>query len=191
LVALLLLLFDGALAVAQPSTHRIVDPFFLIEYDPTNVHFDTIPPLIENRCPQLRGYYVKAWVYGHLKTHESEYFIVDGYVKIESEDHPGHFSVVQDDGYGYIIEIRAGGCVVEATPYVFFPDLNKGKNSAAKLHISDAVLAAISAELLERYARAFGGKNQFLKKIKTSGLSNLPSLIKKQLEEFDNQRQSH
>ena len=182
---LLLLLLSSTLIVAQSAARRVVDPFFFVEYDLADVHFEPIPALIGNRCPQLQNHYVEAWVYGHLKTHDAEYFIVDGYVKLESENHPSHFSVVPEDGFGYIVELREERCLVDPTPYVFFPELNKGKS---KFHLSDAVLDAISVELLERYAKAFGGKRQFLKKIETSDLHGLPAVVKKQLGQFEDQR---
>jgi hypothetical protein len=140
----------------------IHDPFFLIEYDPAHVHFAPIPAIIGDECPEMRGHYVRAWVYGHLKTPEAEYFIVDGYVKIESEDRPGAFSVVPEDGSGFLIEIRAGKCLVDPTPYVFFPELNKAKS---RIRVPDSVLDAISSELLKRYAKSFGGKRAFLQTI--------------------------
>jgi hypothetical protein len=179
---LLLLLLGNVVAAPQSTGNHVVDPFFLIEYDPANVHFDHIPKLIVSRCTQLRNSYVEGWVYGHLKTHEAEYFIVDGLVKVESQEPPGHVSVIQDDGFGFIVEIRPEECLVDPTPYVFFPELNKGVKP--RVHTSDELLDAISAELLERYARAFGGKQSFLRRIQNVRREKLPESLRRQLKSF-------
>lgn len=182
LCSVLLLLLGNAVATPHSAGSRVVDPFFSIEYDPANVHFDHIPKLIGERCTQLRNSYVEGWVYGHLKTHEAEYFIVDGLVKIESQKPHGRPSVIQDDGFGYIVEIRSEECLVAPTPYVFFPALNKGVKT--RVHTSDALLDAISAELLERYARAFGGKKNFLRRIQNVRREQLPESLQRQLKSF-------
>lgn len=177
-----MLLVVGTIAVAQTAGDRFVDPFFLVEYDLAHVHFDSMPAFIGHECPQMRDHYVRAWVYGHLKTSEAEYFIVDGYVKIESDDRPGVFSVVPEDGSGFLIEIRAEGCLVDPTPYAFFPELNKAKSG---IHIPDSVLDAISSELLERYAKAFGGKKAFLTSIGRVKREDLPASLRKELEIYE------
>jgi hypothetical protein len=150
-----MLLVVSTISVGQATGGRFVDPFFLIEYDSAHARFDRMPLGIGRECPQMRDHYVRGWVYGHLKTAEAEYFIVDGYVRTESEDRPGVFSVAPEDGSGFIIEIRAGGCLVDPTPYVFFPESNKGKS---RIRIPDSVLDSISSDVLGRYAKAFGGK---------------------------------
>jgi hypothetical protein len=176
-----LLLVVSTISVAQSAGGRFVDPFFLVEYDPVHVHFDRMPEVIGRECPQMRDHYVRAWVYGHLKIPEAEYFIVDGYVKVESEERPGVISVVPEDGFGFIIEIRAGRCLVDPTSYVFFPELNKAKS---QIHIPATVLDAISFEILERYAKAFGGKNAFLHRIQLVKREDLPVSLRKELEIF-------
>jgi hypothetical protein len=182
LCSVLLLLLGSAVAVPQSAVNRVVDPFFFIEYDPANVHFDHIPKLIGERCTQLRNYYVEGWVYGHLKTHEAEYFIVDGLVKIESQQPHGQPSVIQDDGFGYIVEIRPGECLVDPTSYIFFPELNKGVKP--RVHTDDALLNTISAELLDRYTRTFGGKEVFLRRIQNVSREKLPESLRRQLKSF-------
>jgi hypothetical protein len=177
-----LLLAVSTISVAKSAGGRFVDPFFLIEYDPAHVHFAPMPAIIGSECPEMRNHYVRAWVYGHLKTPEAEYFIVDGYVKIESEDRPGSFSVVPEDGSGFLIEIKAGKCLVDPTPYVFFPELNKAKS---RIRVPDSVLDAISSELLKRYAKSFGGKKAFLQRIQNVKRGDLPASLRKELESFE------
>lgn len=177
----LMFLVVSTISVAQAAGGRFVDPFFLIEYDPAHARFDRMPMGIGRECPQMRDHYVRGWVYGHLKTPEAEYFIVDGYVRTESEDRPGVFSVVPEDGSGFIIEIRAGECLVDPTPYVFFPDLNRGKG---RIRIPESVLDAISSELLQTYAKAFGGKKAFLQRIQGVKRGDLPISLRKELESF-------
>jgi hypothetical protein len=158
---------------------------FGIEFDANNVRFDVVPASVLKECSELRNHYVEAWVYGHLKTEDTEYFIVDGYVKIESEDHPGTFTTVQEDG-SFVIELRAGKCLVDPSPYVFFPELvAQGKNPKPKIQVTDQVLDAIWTELLQRYAKAFGGKRAFLRRIQKINREDLPHGLRGQLETFE------
>lgn len=178
-----MLLVASAISLAQSARHRFVDPFFLVEYDPAHVRFDPMPVVVGLECPQMRDHYVRGWVFGHLKTAEAEYFIIDGYVKVESENHPGVFSVAPEDGSGFIIEIRGRECSVDPTPQIFFPQLNSKAQS--RIQIPDTTLDAISSELLERYAKAFGGKKAFLQHIRGTKREDLPASLRKELELFE------
>jgi hypothetical protein len=167
---------------AQSPPVRPVDPFFLIEFNPAAVRFDAIPTSIPDRCLQLKDYYVQGWVYAHARAEGADYFVVDGYVKVGSEEHPGTFSVVQEDG-PVIIELRQKACSVDAAPYIFFPELNP--QHTAKVHISDKTLARLSSDLLQRYAKAFGGKSAFLQRIQEVKRDKLPTSLRCQLEIFE------
>jgi hypothetical protein len=82
---ILLCLITSAGATAQ---QRMTDQLFGISYDPKKVHFERMPSALVEKCPRLRDRYVAAWVYGHLKTADSEYFLISGLVEFE-EDKPG------------------------------------------------------------------------------------------------------
>lgn len=59
---------------AAPPTQLMTDQLFGIPYDPQKVHFEKMPPRLALQCPRLHDRYVTAWVYGHFKTADSEYF---------------------------------------------------------------------------------------------------------------------
>jgi hypothetical protein len=60
--------------------------------------------------------------------------------------------------------------------------LNKGKS---RIRIPDSVLDSISADVLGRYAKAFGGKKTFLQRIQNVKRGDLPASLRKELESFE------
>jgi hypothetical protein len=159
------LLTASAIAAAQNGPRRIVDPLFGIIYDPQKVHFDRTPPLLSSRCAQLRDRYTVAWFYGHLKTPDADYFVIDGYREPN----------IPEDAYGVTVEIRGSSCSVEPTPVVFFQSPSIQKNaSGPPMRRSDEVVAALSSELLQRYSSAFGGKKAFLGRVTPQFRDGLP-----------------
>jgi hypothetical protein len=144
-----------------------------------------MPSLINSQCPQLHDHYVRAWVYGHLKAPDAEYFVVDGSVRLESGDRPGVFSTVQEEGYGFLVEVRGAKCLVDPTPYIFFPEATKERGLKSTIRISESVLDDISADLLRRYAKAFGGKKSFLRRVTQQQREELPPVLRQQLKLFE------
>lgn len=71
--------------------------------------------------------------------------------------------------------------------FIFFPPelVAQGKNPKPKVHVTDAALDAIWAELLQRYAKAFGGKKAFLRRIQKVKREDLPHSLLVQLEKFE------
>ena len=178
-----MLLFNGVLSTAQSKTARLVDPFFLIRYDADKVHFDPMPSSVKDHCPEMRDHYIKAWVYGHLNTQDAEYFVVDGYIKPGSDDAPGA-SAVPEGGYGFVIKLQPGTCTVETSPNVFFPAATQGRSQSPKMMLPEAILDALSADMLKRYSKAFGGKKIFLKSIQIKR-EELPPSLRSELEKFE------
>jgi len=172
-------------AAGQSVPTSVIDPFFGITYNPTVVHFETMPSGIGKRCQELQGWrYVHAWVYSQVKTAEAEYFIVYGYVNVADEDHPGALSVAPEDDDGLIIEIRPGKCRVDQWQFVLRKETHPTKD-AAPMVLPDHVLNELAAELLDRYARAFGGKGKFLSRVSAQTKDELPPILRQQLNKFE------
>jgi hypothetical protein len=56
---------------------------------------------LKNRCSEVGDYHVKkAWVFGHLKTTDTEYFILFGYQREPSEENLKAVLVVPEDDDG-------------------------------------------------------------------------------------------
>src|SRR5271168_2389322 len=89
-----LCLITSAGASAQ---QRMVDQLFGILYDPQKIHFERMPQTLPAKCPGLRGRYVDAWVYGHLKTADSEYFLISGLMEFHEDKPGGARSVAPDE----------------------------------------------------------------------------------------------
>ena len=173
----------SAAAIAQGPLSSVVDPFFLIDYNPAIVHFKSIPAILSDRCKALQNFYADGWVYGHLKTADAEYFITYGYVKVDLED--GHSSIVvpeEDDGLA--IEVRGQGCRVDRAQFFLRKQLNPAKN-ATPIEVSDSVLDAIAADIVDRYVQAFGGKQKFLMHVTAFARNGLPPVVQKQLEKVE------
>lgn len=182
-----LILCGNLTLTAQTTQSRLIDPFFLIDYDSRNVHFELMPPMIETRCTSMHDHYVKAWVYGHLKTVDAEYFIVDGYVKRPSEE--GSSSrVVPEEGDGFFIELHGEQCSVLPAPSVLFEEAHVEKPAGERQTIPESDLNAIAADLIQRYVKAFGGRTAFLRQISQQARGELPPVIRKQLEIFEKAR---
>jgi hypothetical protein len=181
-----LVILNTSIVTAQSMHSQLIDPFFLIDYDPNKVHFDPMPKTISNRCRDMHDHYVRAWVYAHLKTADAEYFIVDGYIQIPSKDDPGASSAAPEEGYGFFIELGTSKCAVDPTPAVFFRAANLGRGPTQRtITISESALNAIAVDLIQRYAKAFGGKKAFLERISQQAREELPPVLRKQLDIFE------
>ncbi|HVO79154.1 MAG TPA: hypothetical protein VMT28_00405 [Terriglobales bacterium] len=185
LILLGLLMFNGAVAAdPQPMPSKIVDPFFLIPYDPAKVHFEQMPTLVRDRCPELRRRYFRAWVYSHARTDDAEYFILYGQIRVPSEKHPGQFTTPLEDDDGLIVALRGNECLVDQWQFFLRKKINPAK-AATPIPASDDDLDAIAADLLRRYQKAFGGKKSFLDRITPEARHELPPVVLKQLEMFE------
>ena len=97
-------------SVAQSPT-LMGDPLFGVTYDPAKVRFEEIPPLLPEKCAKLKGRYVAAWVYGHFKTTESEYFLISGLIKVQEDKPGGAWSISPEDDDGLIVALQGSKCL--------------------------------------------------------------------------------
>lgn len=185
--SILLWLSGVVVATAQSLPSLVVDPLFLIEYNPAKVHFESIPSIIPKQCPRLRDFYAEAWVYGHLKTPDAEYFIVYGYTKVPTEEHPGSYAVVPEEDDGLAVELRNQSCRMDQAQFFLREKINPAKK-ATPIAVPDSVLDAIAEDIIDRYAKAFGGNENFLRRVTPLARNDVPPVVRKQLAKLE-QRQ--
>lgn len=176
-VANVVVLLSSALVMAE----SLVDPFFAIKYNPAEIHFEPMPAIIKNHCPELRRDYAKAWVYAHTKTADTEYFIIYGYMN--AQDHSGKVSAYPEEDDGLIVALRGSKCLVDQWQFFLRKEINPAKN-ATPIRASDDVLNQLAADLLRRYERAFGGKEDFLRKVNPRSRQELPPVVRAQFEAY-------
>src|SRR5580658_1185909 len=102
---LCLVLLGLATSTAASAQQRMTDQLFGILYDPEKVHFDRMPPTLPEKCPRLQGRYVAAWVYGHFKTADSEYFLISGLMEFQEDKPGGARTIAPEEGDGLIVAL--------------------------------------------------------------------------------------
>jgi len=178
---LFLLLLCFAAEFVAHAQKVMGDPLFGIAYDPQQVHFEEMPPVLTQKCPRLRGRYVAAWVYGHFKTYDSEYFVISGLVEFHEEKPRAARAIAPEEGDGLIVALRGSQCLVDQADYFFDQGINPAKN-ATPIIVPTVVLTGILQDAFERCSSAFGGRQECLKRAHPDAIG--PSIIRKQLEAF-------
>jgi hypothetical protein len=176
------LTFAAVQAGAQPQK-LMTDPLFVTFYNPEKVHFEPLPDRIIKKCPDLRGRYKRAWVYGHLNTAQAEYFVVSGFMTYHDEN-TGH-PYIAPDANGVGVELRGQECIVADTDYLLLGAAAVGNNPFTGL--SQSVLEGISRDAIQRHVRAFGGRSNFLEHIKDLDLRTIEPALRHELEIFKSQ----
>lgn len=141
-------------SVAQ-SPKMMSDPLFGITYNPQQVHFERMPASLSTNCPRLRGRYVEAWIYGHLKTAESEYFLISGLIEIQEDKSEGFRTIAPEEGDGVIVAVRRSKCLIDQTDYFFTQNVNPAKQ-ATPIKAPESVLNEILADALDGTALGLG-----------------------------------
>jgi hypothetical protein len=180
------LLISSTALASQPKP-PVFDPIFSLRFDPGRIHFEQMPKALEQQCAELHRHYVDAWVFGHLKTTDAEYYLVYGTIQVSDEENPGSYSTVVENGEGYVVELSGRGCLVDGAFDIFVPASTSQK---PQVKISESRLANFAADIITRYASAFG-RVQFLKMMSHQKRSRpdlyhqIPPVILKQLELYE------
>jgi hypothetical protein len=179
------------------------DPLFAITYDPQKIHFDSAPVAIGRLCKALRGNNV--WVYAEWGSADTRYYIVSGFFRYEGG------SVAPDED-GIAIAIRGSKCTTADAAWTMSGEL--AANATGKLpeafaesipglgapricdkygtchyavhsRQAEAVLEGLASDALERYSKAFGGKQAFLDALRKSTASpDIPPVLRRRLDEY-------
>ncbi len=167
--------------VAIAQTPRFTDdPLFAIRYDPKLIHFESLPNSLVERCPNLRNRYVAAWVYGHAGNSDTEYFFVSGLMTSSDQKTGRQTGAEHPDGNGLFIAVSVHGAECKMTSQDSFY-WNKDHSDP----LWNMPESALAADVLQRYAKAFGGKPSFLKKV--THPERLAPIMREQLEIFEKQ----
>jgi len=147
--------------VDAQTRHGMADPIFGISYDIGKVRFEYAPDSISRLCKYSKGR--RPWLYGYLKAGDTEYFVLSDWV-------------TEVSGEGTVLQ--RGKCTEGLPDWVLSGDYAPQKmNSSIKF--SDDVLRQLAKDVLRRYSKAFGGKQAFLRELKSHGLqiSDFSSLL--------------
>lgn len=104
---------------------------------------------------------------------------------IRGRQTPGPHTIAPEEGEGLIVALRGSQCLVDQAGYFFDQSINPAK-TATPIMAPKSVLSGILQESFKRYAIAFGGKQEFLKRVKPSAA--LP-FVRGQLEIFEREPQ--
>jgi hypothetical protein len=157
------------------------DPLFGIAYDPHVVKFQPIPPSLLTRCPGLRAQYVRGWIYGHLKSAGSEYYLVSGLMPYHGVN-KRQPEIAPDESGGLALALRGKKCLVDQADYFLTQKINPAAG-ATPIAAPRSVVNRILQNVFERYTAAFGGKEQFLKQVTPEAIG--PHVVLEQLGKFE------
>lgn len=202
-----LILAGSIMALAQ-AKHRMFDPLFAISYDPQQVHFELTSAAISELCKDLRGR--KLWVYAESSSGDTKYFIVSGFI-VNHPDGPGQGSTSPDED-GVAVAIRGTKCTTDDAAWTMsgvldtagkanlpetIPEELPGHGAprvcdkygtchyVVRSRQAEAVLKGLAADALERFGRAFGGKQAFLSALqKSESHPDLPPVLRSRLDEY-------
>lgn len=180
-VLLVALGLAGGSTASQQHSHKMADPLFGISYNPQFVKFEEAPETIGKLCRDLRGR--DLWVYAHFKNAGAEYFIVSGFRKIYP-DAPKAKPVGSEPDFGIAVLITGEKCTEDQSEYFLRQETNPARG-ATPIPASESVLEAIAADALQRYAKAFGGKEEFLSKLSAEDRQDAPPVLQKQIKAFE------
>jgi len=122
------------------------DPLFGISYDTNKIRFERLPAALARKAELSKD--LPQWIYARSESAAGTFYIVSGFLRVESDDpaHPG--STVEAD-FGAVL--RQNGDKVEV---LCVPDLLFDKDSP----VPAAELQPLLADAVKRYVAAWGGK---------------------------------
>lgn len=173
-------------AIAVPAgaqRQMMTDQLFGISYDPQKIHFEKMPNELVTHCPKLQARYVAAWVYGHLRTSDSEYFLIYGLMESQEDSPRGAHTITPEEGDGLVVVLRGSQCLVDQAGFFLMQKVNPGK-TATPIMVPGSVLTGILEDSFKRYVLAFGGREEFLRRVKPIKANALFPMVREQLEVF-------
>ncbi len=128
------------------QTARNSDPVFGIQYNPKLVHFDKAPPLIAEACKDMQG--KDLVMFAHFTDRNTQYFIV--------QEDLGEFGVAVAIRGKHCTEIDSDRFLYEGT------DALANQGIAVRKREGTRVLDGIALDIVNRYSKAFGGREKLL-----------------------------
>lgn len=157
-------------------TDMLTDPLFGIDYRPSEIHFDAAPKEICG-CVNIGERCRELFLFGKTIKNNISFYYVYGWEEVESQDGIRHFEAESDSGV--IVVISSTGCRDIGAGYAWSTQENE-RQLASNYGISDEVAGALLEDALGREVKAFGGRSNFLRKLKENNVDeqNLPMLLR-------------
>lgn len=178
----LVLVTAGTSVASEPELME--DPIFGIQYKPSEAVFEKAPAEITKSC--ALEFMLNLWVYARWKAKDSDYMLVSGFLEIEADEFraAGQVPPIEPHLTGIVVALSNGQCrsgVPEAALVGEVVETRKGKS----VFLPEQARRELSNDLLRRYAKAFGGQERFLKRIKYPNVGfDLPPPLATALAEF-------
>jgi hypothetical protein len=156
------------------------DPLFGLTYSPGQVHFETAPASIAQKCPGLSGR--QLWAYAKWEGPTRLYWIVSGFVGV-TPDGPGNGpGYLEPDSIGVVVEFRGSECRL-STPEMVLSGKSGRSKKKRSVEITEEALNGLASDALRRYSAAFGGKAQFLQEVTRQRVNRakLPPVLRSHL----------
>jgi len=177
----------AATGQGRPERPDMVAPLYDIEYIASSVHFDPAPASITSLCHEFKGR--SLWLYAAYRTNDAEYYVVSGYIPETNKDDK---YATELPGTGDIVALKGGHCAVRDTVWTFsgtidpskrnalpatFPEVLPGLDASPlcdnsgschyeiRSRQAEAILNGLADDAIARSAKAFGGKQRFLKRL--------------------------
>ncbi|HWU51791.1 MAG TPA: hypothetical protein VN153_03160 [Tahibacter sp.] len=135
-----------AKAKAAVVPAQMSDPLFGISYDTNTIRFERLPAALARKAELSKD--LPQWIYARSESAAGTYYIVSGFLRVESDDPAQPGSTVEAD-FGAVL--RQNGDEVEV---LCVPDLLFDKDSP----VPAAQLQPLLADAVKRYVAAWGGK---------------------------------
>lgn len=202
---LLLCASIGFIPYTQAQTHvknqhlpKVLDePLFGIGYDPLVVHYEPVPVSFLHVC---RDGYEHEYVYAHIKSGYSDYYIISGYSSDQDSDSLGYIALITENHCAtYDLSNAYSGVppengyketgIIERIPGKGAPDVRDPGESGAQGNYhyilrsahEEFILRSLVKDALQRGIRAFGSEDRFRKMVctpeKVKGFSGFSDII--------------
>lgn len=178
--AAILLMCAATTAIPQ-SSRNMEDPLFGIVYDPQVNHFESEPSSLLKMCPDLQHRYTTAWIFGHFKMADSEYFLISGLMMYRDNATGKPATIAPDEAGGVAIALRGSRCLVDQTDYFLTQKTNPARG-ATPIVAPQSVLKGLLRDAFNRYATALGGRQHFLMQVNPDAIG--PPIVREELEVF-------
>lgn len=133
---------DDAAKKASPAPTKMDDPLLGLSYDTTKIRFERLPDAIAKKAdlgtPQ--------WIYARSENGAITYYVVSGFLRIESDD-PSHPGSTMEPDFGAVLKQTDTNVEILGVPDLLFD---------TKPLIPTADLDTLLADAARRYVKAWG-----------------------------------
>jgi hypothetical protein len=184
----------------QPLPKFLDEPLFGIGYDPSVVHYAPVPASFLHIC---HDGYEHEFVYAHIKSGNSDYYIISGYSSDQDSDSLGYIALINENRCDtYDLKNAYSGIppengyketgIIERIPGKNAPDVRDPGESGAQGNYhyilrsahEEFILRSLIRDALQRGVQAFGSEDRFRKMVctpeKIKGFSGFSDIIEEE-----------